>query len=89
MSGGTVAHPKMKSLAGRSAMAVATAALMGGPLAAAGAAATLDTVTDTTGKVVELTCKEALATKDAKLIEEFCEPHEIPCLLYTSDAADE
>ena len=67
----------LSSVVNRSLLAAATAALITGPLAAAGAAQTVEDLTDSTGKTLELTCKEALATEDEQLIEEFCEPEEI------------
>ncbi|MPZ74495.1 MAG: hypothetical protein GEU74_14940 [Nitriliruptorales bacterium] len=68
-----MAHPKLGSVAQRSLLAATSAALMAGPLAVPGAAQTLDTVTDSTTQVVDLTCKEAKQTEDKALIEEFCD----------------
>jgi hypothetical protein len=54
-------------------LAATTAALMAGPLAVAGIAQSLAPVVDgTTVEVIELTCKEAKATEDKDLIDEFC-----------------
>jgi hypothetical protein len=75
-----VAHPKLATVVGRSLMTATAAALMVGPLAAAGAAQTLDGVTD----AVEMTCKEAFATDDATLREtltdKFCTQAELDAL---------
>lgn len=73
-----MAHPKLTAV-NRTLIAASAAALMAGPMAAVGAAASVDTVVDSTGKVVEdLTCEEALKTEDEELIEGFCDPDEIP-----------
>ena len=71
-----MAHPKLATVVGRSLLTATAAALMVGPLAAAGAAQTLDGVTDT----LKLTCEEALATEDEALIEEFCTQAELDAL---------
>jgi hypothetical protein len=79
--GGTVAHPKLSTVFNRSLLAASTAALIAGPLAAAGSAQSLDTVTGTTSNVVDLTCDEAKETKDLELIAEFCDADELPAPL--------
>ena len=68
-----MAHPKLVTVAHRSLLTATTAALIAGPLAAAGAAQTLDDVTDT----LDLTCEEALETEEANLIDEFCTAEEL------------
>ena len=72
-----MAHPKLATVFNRSLLAASTAALIAGPLAAAGSAQSLETVTDTTSKVVDLTCDEAKKTEDLELIAEFCEENEL------------
>lgn len=72
-----MAHPKLATVFNRSLLAASTAALIAGPLAAAGAAQSLETVTDTTSKTVDLTCDEAKKTEDLELIAEFCEESEL------------
>jgi hypothetical protein len=79
--GGTVAHPKLATVFNRSLLAASTAALIAGPLAAAGSAQSLDAVTGTTSNVVDLTCDEAKETKDLELIAEFCDADELPAPL--------
>lgn len=71
-----MAHPKLATVVGRSLLTATAAALMVGPLAAAGAAQTVDGVTD----AVKLTCEEAFATEDAALIKEFCTQAELDAL---------
>jgi hypothetical protein len=78
--GGNVAHPKLATVINRSLLAASTAALVAGPLAAAGLAQSLD-VTEGVTSAVELTCDEALETEDIALIAEFCEPDEVPAPL--------
>jgi hypothetical protein len=75
--GGIVAHPKLSTVFNRSLLAASTAALIAGPLAAAGSAQSLETVTGTTSNVVDLTCDEAKETKDLDLIAEFCDEDEL------------
>lgn len=71
-----MAHPKLATVVGRSVLTATAAALMVGPLAAAGAAQTVDGVTDT----LKLTCEEALKTEDEALIKEFCTQEELDAL---------
>lgn len=68
-----MAHPKLGSVAQRSLLAATTAALIAGPLAVVGSAQTIEGLTDSAGELVDLTCKEAKATEDEELIEEFCD----------------
>ncbi len=68
-----MAHPKLSNAAHRAMLAATTAALVAGPLAAAGAAQSLDPVTD----AVEMTCEEARKTDDTALIDEFCSEEEL------------
>lgn len=65
-----MAHPKLATVVGRSVVTAATAALMVGPLAAAGAAAEL------LDPAKDLTCEEAKATEVEDLIKEFCDEPE-------------
>ena len=71
-----MAHPKLATVVGRSLLTATAAALMVGPLAAAGAAQTLDGVTDT----LDLTCNEAFETGKDALIDEFCTQAELDAL---------
>ena len=68
-----MAHHKLATVAGRSFLTATAAALIVGPLAAAGAAQTVEGVTDT----LKLTCEEAFETEDTKLIEQFCTEAEL------------
>ena len=71
-----MAHPKLATVVGRSLLTATAAALMVGPLAAAGAAQTLDGVTD----ALKLTCEEAFETEKEALIDEFCTDAELEAL---------
>ena len=73
---GYVAHPKLASVINRSLLTATTAALIAGPLAAAGVAQTTDDLTGT----LKLTCEEALKTEETKLIDEFCTAEELEAL---------
>ena len=72
-----MAHHKLTTVVGRSFLTATAAAMIVGPLAAAGAAQTLEGVTDT----LKLTCEEAFeaeaGTDETKLVEEFCTDAEL------------
>ena len=68
-----MAHPKLTTVVGRSFLTATAAALIGGPLAVAGAAQTLDDATNT----LKMTCEEAFKTEDAELIKQFCTEAEL------------
>lgn len=71
-----MAHPKVAAIARQSVLAASTAALMAGPLALAGSAQSIDSVTDSTSQVLDLTCAEAKETGEDELIKEFCPEEE-------------
>ena len=71
-----MAHPKLASVTRRSLLIAATAALVTGPLAVAGTAQNLETITNSATQILDLTCEQAKDTEDQELIDEFCPEEE-------------